>query len=371
MLAQHKNNFDFLRFLAASVVLFSHMYAITGLGGMEPILRLTGVEPASGFAVYLFFVISGFLVAGSLERNHNFFAFFKRRALRLFPGLIGVIFFSIFIIGILFTTLRTEDYLSHAKTWGYLRNILLLTEYELPGVFANNLYPGAVNGSLWTLPTEFLMYFLLPCFAFVLGRLKLWKALVYAAFIVFYIRTEVNLELAGKMFFNFTSYGMIAKLGSYFFAGTFWHGLQKYDIWRFDLFILACALLVSSFHTPNGHILMALTWPYIGLFLAFADLGPLSSFGRYGDFSYGIYLYAFPVQQALASFFWPKLGFWLNFVLMFFLTLVLAVLSWFFIEKPSLKLKDKSIVASYDWLPFQSLAYFRSCLEQVRIFAKK
>ena len=155
MNAEHpKNSLDLLRLGAAIMVLYSHQYALLGLA--EP--AFLGLNSFGGVGVALFFFLSGFLVSASWERDPDIVRFFTRRSLRIFPGLWFVFVLSFFLLGPLLTTLPLDDYFSSTTTWRYLGTAALVSSNVLPGVFADNPMPLVINGSLWSLPVEFLCY---------------------------------------------------------------------------------------------------------------------------------------------------------------------------------------------------------------------
>lgn len=119
---------------------------------------LTGYEKGGSIAVGIFFVMSGYLIASSWLASSTPRSFLLKRALRIFPALIVAVLLTVFVLGPMVTQLSLSQYLEADGTWTYLQNILLVTRYELPGVFTGNVYPEVVNGSLWTLPLEVLMY---------------------------------------------------------------------------------------------------------------------------------------------------------------------------------------------------------------------
>ena len=118
--------------------------------------------PLTQLAVGVFFVISGYLISGSWERRPQLPRYLTNRVLRIIPGLFLVVVVSAFVLGPLVTTLAAGDYFTDGGTYSYLRNAVLIPNYALPGVFAGNPFPGAVNGSLWTLPAEFACYLVVP-----------------------------------------------------------------------------------------------------------------------------------------------------------------------------------------------------------------
>jgi len=158
------NNFNLIRFIAAFLVLFSHSYiVITGDPNTVPLKLLLGIT-WGGIAVDVFFITSGFLIAGSFYNRKGLVPFILARILRIYPALIVAMFISVFIFGLWFTSLKPIEYLTTIETYKYLiKNIILFfgVNYNLPNVFMDNPYINAVNGSLWTLPFEVKMYFYL------------------------------------------------------------------------------------------------------------------------------------------------------------------------------------------------------------------
>ena len=158
------NNFNLIRFAAAFMVLFSHSFVlIFGREGYEPLKSIIGFS-LGDIAVDIFFIISGFLVTASLLLRNNLIAFAWNRFLRIYPALIIAVLFSVFIVGGLFTTLSTIDYLSDSETYKFLiKNTTLVfgSHIYLFHVFENAPYKNALNAPLWTLPWEVRMYGLL------------------------------------------------------------------------------------------------------------------------------------------------------------------------------------------------------------------
>lgn len=166
------DNFAAIRLLAALVVVFGHSFPLTGSEGPGYL-----GSPASTLAVKIFFVISGYMISESWLRDPHIGRYLRRRALRIFPALFVLCLFSVLVVGPALTSADLATYLSHHGTWNYLTNIALYPNYSLPGVFEGNIYPSAVNGSLWTLPIEFSMYLLLPVLLLLpFQRITIWMA---------------------------------------------------------------------------------------------------------------------------------------------------------------------------------------------------
>ncbi len=337
------NNFDFLRICAAYLVLASHSWPIFG---REPefVSALLGYESGGGLAVSVFFFVSGYLMYASLLRQNGLLRFAASRGLRILPGLAVTVLFAVFIVGPLFTTLPLKDYFARSETWKYLRNVLLFPiRFNLPGVFETNPARGSVNGSLWTLPIEVACYILL----FILFRLRLLTGdraiAVAAAFACASLAGVTVLHwswtnrgpdiLPGVPSFNFIGYGV------YFFSGSAFRACRDKIALRGDLALCALLLFAASAHSAAGPFVESLALPYLIYYVAFVRLPLWRLTMATGDISYGVYIFAYPVQQSVYSVASPKLGFYPTMALSFAIATVLGVLSWRFIEKPALALK--------------------------------
>ncbi len=337
------NNFDFLRFAAASLVLFSHCYPLTGRNAEEPISAFTGYASGGTWAVSTFFVISGYLICGSYINSSSWRSYLWKRALRLFPALAVATLFGAFIVGTLTTKLDLGAYFTHAQTWDYLKNIVLNTRYYLPGVFTDNVYPNAVNGSLWTLPVEASMYLILM----VLGLTKLltrrYILFVLLAFLVFHYKLVDMLQIRLSVALGTIQFFYFFKLGVFFFLGSTLYLYRDYIPMRVDLFAFLGVLLLVTFKTPVGPFVMQLALPYLVIYFAQMRTRWLWQFGRYGDFSYGIYVFAFPMQQLVIYQIGADIPIWEFVILAYIPTVTLAVISWHLVENPALKLKKRQI----------------------------
>lgn len=344
----HQNNaFDILRIIAASAVLYSHSYALYGLAEPLPVAGQT----YGSLAVALFFAISGFLVCQSWMRDPSLARFFVRRGLRIFPGLLVVVFVTALMIGPMFTTLTLEEYFSSGTAWHYIwQASLTLGSPSLEGVFESNPYPGGPNGSLWTLRYEILMYVILAVLGQITPRviLKYVCPLAVLCFgTVWLVATIGNLTPINMPFvwrLNTDFYGeRIAYLGAFFFSGaTMYLYFPKIPLSGGLAWSMGLALLLIG----NSVLAMVLLWvalPYIAL--VFAYRAPAIFRKTNGlDYSYGIYIYAFPVQQSVSLIGYQQDLPWFSVLFISSaITLLLAGLSWHFIEKPALSLKDAFI----------------------------
>lgn len=333
----HQNNFAALRIFAAMLVLVSHSWPLTG-HLVDPLMMVTSNRLTGGtLGVMIFFAMSGFLVTESYLRRNSLMNFFEARALRLFPALAAALVVAI-LIGASVTTLSAADYFSRSQTWEYFaRNLFLDLRYELPGVFANTPYPRAVNGSLWTLPTEWFMY----CVVGLLGILAVLRhqavasVVLVGAIAVLYIAPELVLKLPLSIPVSMTVSMQAFMVGMLF-------QLNKASMrWRLTWVAGLFALAVLAAGQPVlGPFAVMLAVSYATLWFALAAPIRLHRADAWGDPSYGLYVYAFPVQQSLV-FAMPGLSPGKLAVLSGLTTLVLAYASWWTIEKPALALRGK------------------------------
>lgn len=331
-----QNNFDLLRFVAAALVLVDHSFVLTGRHGLSGPL---GYDTLGGFAVAIFFVISGFLVAASWDRQPRLGAFARKRALRLLPAYAAVVTVCALVLGPVFTSLTVGEYLRHAQTWDYFCNLTFFQlRYALPGVFAEHPYPHAVNGSLWTLPIELAMYIVLAA----LGRAGLLTrrgvTVLVGALAVLWFGWNAELSRAPPLGTALpTAYTL--HLALWFFSGSalwFW---RDRVIYRPDVaaVLLAAAWLARG--SLAGGLLFHVMVPYVLLWFAQLPVRWMNRFGRRGDFSYGMYLWAFPVQQTFAPVAvagWPQPVY---LAVSLVVTLACAALSWHAVEHPALRRK--------------------------------
>ena len=342
-LRAHDNNFDALRLSFAVLVLFSHSYALLGRPD-EFFVRLLGYDDGGGFAVAGFFVISGFLV-GRSALSSDLRRYAAGRVLRIVPALAVVSILSVLVLGPLTTQLSLVEYFSRSATWSYLNNALIFPlRFVLPEVFAGNPMQ-AVNGSLWTLPIETAMYIGLPPLvaAGLLSRAGI--AVMFAAVSAgLYLGTAswgLSWDNPGPSpIYNVPLFHLL-KLGFFFVAG----GFLCVHRGRVPLSpVLAAVVLILwavLHHTLAGLLAWYLGLPYLVFFVAFQEGRLRAFFAKHGDLSYGVYLYAFPVQQSVVYALGAQLGIASLTLASLVPTLVLAYCSWHLVERPALTWKAR------------------------------
>ena len=332
------NNFNLIRIIAALAVLFGHSYAL--LGQPEPLGKLLGMSVGS-IAVDIFFITSGFLVAGSLLVRQNIGDYIWARVLRIFPALWVMLLLTVFGLGALLTSLPLAAYLSHPDTYAYLMKCASLVTgvvYSLPGVFEQNPFKSVMNGSLWTMPYEVTMYFILGIFWLVyrLGkRANLpqsgWALVAAVLILLLFLFEQLHLLDTGEFVRTFFM----------FFTGAAYFLLKQrvtlsHRFFGLCLFALVLAGLAGK---QAFSIVYYLTIAYLLFYLAYLPAGAIRKYNALGDYSYGVYIYAFPLQQALVALF-PQLTVAALMAASAALSMLLAILSWHGIEKRALRLKE-------------------------------
>lgn len=327
--ASTPNNFNLLRLFAAFLVLYGHGFNLNGLP-VNTVLSHT-------FGLQIFFIISGYLIAISWQNDPHLGRFFWRRSLRIFPALAVVVIITAFVLGPLISDLSLAEYFSHPSLYQYFSNIALVMNYHLPGLFSNNPMQD-VNGSLWSLPVEFALYVTVAFAGCCLPRGRITSLLV----MLFCLLT-----LSAWPFIDFGPYTGLAdklklliKMAGYFWAGCciyYWQ-LQRYT--SIPTFAVILMLGIFSLQWPFLEwIFHYITLPFLVISFANHGAGHLNLFNR-SDYSYGLYIYAFPVQQSLVQLF-PHWSLPLSIGVCLLLTLGSAMLSWHYIEKPILRFKPK------------------------------
>ncbi len=338
-LAHHDNRFDFLRLLAAWLVLFSHCFPLGDRPQHEPWMAATGFDTLGGIGVSIFFVLSGYLVTLSLQRSPNLLEFTRRRALRIYPGLIAICLLSVLVLGPLMTAQTPTAYWHAKQTWNYLLTASgWQVQYVLLGVFADNPQPYAINGSLWSLPYEITCYAALALLSVLPGNMRAKVTLVAIALGGLLL---LRPPLAVLGLFN-SHWGLDyyhCKLGLLFALGAAfasWGSRLRALLWPAAV-VVVVALLMP--HNNWQLLLYLLGLGTVILWLALYGLWLPRVPARMGDWSYGAYLYGFPVQQVLAHFKLHETSFVAFVVASTALTFAFAGLSWHCVEKQAMRWK--------------------------------
>jgi len=341
--------FDFLRVALAITVILNHSF-LTVEGNYDAFDRY-GIWPVMGAPVPMFFVLSGFLVLGSALRL-KIKDFILNRAFRIIPALSVDIFLSALVIGPLVTTVSLHDYVTGKQFLHYFLNIIGFIHYELPGVFLSNPFPGQVNGSMWTVPLEMGSYTIMSCLILtgaVKSKSRLVKAVIAFMCMVYglhvYYSSHVSPFEADTEINHYIT-NFVSELGGtlycYFLAGSLLYAFRYQVPYSGKLALLAVVLYVVGFFVLGKDRLVVLALP-VSYMVAYIGLTPIKKLPLYskGDYSYGMYLYGYPLQQALVMLFPGRFSVITHFICSMVLITCVARVSWHCVEKPILRSRKK------------------------------
>lgn len=319
------NAFDLIRHFAALLVLYSHHFALSRLA--EP--TLFHWDTFGFVAVVIFFAISGYFMPASFTRSGNFAVFMAKRCRRIFPGLIVCSLLMAYLIGGLFTPESTLSYLFSFSTF---KTSILYVSFmggPIPGVFSDFLCKDAINGSLWTLPVEFASYIII---AVVLSYMNSWKSVLPLLFSCVVI--TMILAKTGKNYgFYSIPLNYLALFGIAFTAGALMSMTQEHwYVHRIYLASAAIILLIVLQGRPEMQVLGTLSLAALTILIGVSFQDKWIN-GRF-DLSYGIYIYAFPIQQMVINLLTQH--FWFSMAISVLLTIGVAYLSYHFVERPFL-----------------------------------
>ncbi|MCB1695017.1 MAG: acyltransferase [Halioglobus sp.] len=327
------NNFTTIRIVLSWLVLYGHSFAINKVPGItDPLNQLfQGSVWIGEIAVNGFFAISGYLVTASLLRR-GVLDYSVSRVLRIFPALVVCVLATVFVLGPVFSSLGTREYLSSPGTVGYLSNALafLAMKWQLPGVFEHNTL-SAVNGSLWTLTVEVRCYLALAIVGALLLRFNRTASNVVLLLIllwgVFFFASIPLLGVNGRW----------ARPALYFLIGVCLFVNRKSVVLDLRLALAALVLAYLSFGQPWFDYTFPPALAYLIFYLAYATRF-IATDRKIGDISYGMYIYAWPVQQIVAEVL-PGHTPYFNTLVSSIAVIGLACISWHYLEKPVLGLK--------------------------------
>lgn len=325
---QSRNSLNFIRFLLASLVIWGHAYPL-----VED--RNSGMEFVAGMAVNLFFCISGFLILASAQRV-GLLSYLWRRFLRIFPGYwVSLLFIVLVAVPLSYLLGASQFAWNTTESIRYLSNNfdLYKIQFSIPGTL-DGMHYDAWNGSTWTLWYEFIAYLCLVPIAYIPIVKKYQKAVVTGAFtlsllmypVLSYVDASTNM------------YWVFARLAPMFLAGALLYVWGEYIKVIPSLAVGATIATVVLHMLNNVYMMNSLQILFAYSVLALA--GVLKIYWGYkNDLSYGVYIYAFPVQQLLVASGSSSYGILTNTIITLALSMVLAYLSWNFVEKPAMNLK--------------------------------
>lgn len=327
---KRENNFNLLRFIAALMVILFHNFMFLG----NNIFLYERVNIGS-MAVDMFFIISGFLVSRSLLYNPSLFRYYISRFLRIWPALVLNSIVIAFIIGAILTKNLDANYLAAAVDYVYVNLTLHAPNvYTLPGVLENSLY-SVVNSPLWTLGYEVFLY----CVLALMSQTRLFRDkslfLIFLSMVLFSNIVIAIVELKVHVFIS-----NLLRFCPLFFLGVGFQ-LFKDEVWlSYERLLISLCLFIITVYLQNKGVdlttLYYLLLSYIMIAIAYLPKGRLLKFNAFGDYSYGLYIYGWPVGIGLSVVITDYVPLTL---LTLFLTFICAFLSWHCVEKYFLSLK--------------------------------
>ena len=342
-----KNNLNIIRLFASLMVVYMHAFAISIADQSKDVFyTLTNHKAlAGGIAVYIFFIISGFLICRSFDRTKSVVKYFKARFLRIWPLLFVVVMVMAFVLGPILSIYSFDEYMQ-GDILGFLKNIFFIHDTtSLPGVF-NYHYNHSLNGSLWTLMYEVMWYVLVAVLSPLWKRFKasgIFMVIVLGGLYVFYTYHNPGDigPLTASFMLNFT------KLGMFFAMGMCYYLFGDYIKVSWKILVIALAGLVLGILFADFIITFCIFGSYIIFYLAFQKRFIATWYDKVGDLSYGIYIMAFPIQQTLVEcvgtpteiYNTMSMDPYLNMLYTLLIVIPLAWLSWHCIERPCLRLK--------------------------------
>jgi len=339
ILAPDDNSFGVVRIALAVAVLVSHAFFLaSGSASAEPLVAWTG-HSLGEHAVQVFFFLSGVLVACSFDTRRSVIAFATARALRIFPGLAVCVLLTALVFGPLVTALPPAAYLGDAGTYSYIARTLSLStgSASLPGVFTANPEPGLVNMSLWTLKYEALCYAGLA----VLGAAGFFSARRPIAAIALACVLAVVFLKSPDPQAAYSSLDNLRYFVLFFGMGVLACLLRDRLVLRGEIVAALFLAFVLGIGSAAGELLSALFLGYATLWAAQFRFGALRAWTNRFDLSYGVYIYACPLQQLLVERA-PGIGIAGQIALALVFVLPLALLSWLIVERPALELRHSA-----------------------------
>lgn len=327
------NCFDILRYFFALSLILVHFCTLTDT---QQFWIVSGQ-----MRVKAFFTITGFLVVYSYIRRGKLSTYTQKRIRRILPAYATVIILCI-LAGIFITPLTGSQYLFSTQTLKYLlANITFLNflQPSLPGLFPDSPVETAVNGSLWSMKYEILFYILVPLIIALMRRYGKKNILIaiFATYIAFRAFLDFMEYHTGKEIYNAISTSSPTTI-IYFFSGTTILLCFDWFSRHIKTVVIACVaffLAIAVMHWDFLYYVEPLAFSAIIIAIAYY-CKPLNFLQHYDNISYGLYLYHYPVIQILILYDIHQQNITLCLILTFVITIILALLSWYIIEKPLL-----------------------------------
>ena len=319
------NNLNLVKFIAALFVIISHAYPLCKGAEYNDILSdLSRNSIAFGsLAVAIFFMSSGFFVTKSLLKSKDSKKYLHNRFIRIFPPLWFTLIVCILVCGLFFSTYSLGKYFLSSDFFKYCLNFILIPIHNLPGVFMNNIYPGVINGPLWTSPIEFVCYLvLLLAYKLNLVNKKSYK---YVALLVIVAFVGINLiPLSIK--------GYIQPCFLFFWGSFYWIYRDKITM-NNTYFLISLVAFVLLIVLGYGQVASFLFVPYLTLYIAFCLPQCNNRLTSLGNLSYDIYLCGWPIQQMVISLFGGSMLVGMNILISIPLSILVGYITYSLVEK--------------------------------------
>jgi len=330
--AKRDNHFNFIRLVLALLVLVSHSPELTdGDRGREILTRIFHTLSFGELAVDGFFLLSGYLIVQSWQASPEAWKFLRKRLLRIYPGFIAAALICAAIVGPLASD--PVGYFSSFDLAGFARSVALLHSPELPPVFSGQPYPH-INGSMWTIHYEFACYLAVLVLG-LLGAVRrpgYWLAVTLTCFALAICQRMLPPDRVMPS-------SMMLRFATVFFTGgcfRLYHAIIPRSSW---LALLSGVVLIAGlFSAPAAELTLAIAGGYLLFWFGFLSLPHLARFNKLPDVSYGVYLYAWPIQKLLLRAY-PEMSPWTLCVTASLLSVIAGIASWYAVEKPFMRLK--------------------------------
>ncbi len=331
---RRENNFDFLRLFFAILVIFCHSYILLRADKDEPFLRWTnGQVDGGGIAVDCFFILSGYLITASFLRSKSVWSYLGKRSRRIFPGLLAA-----YVVGAWLVPMIADFPMPYRSTPTGILHFLEMTSrmraLYIHGAFASNPDPNIVNNSIWTIPYEFTCYVLIA----MLGVAGLFRrrALLVAVFLLSLVVGSASPIWGPVLSRTHLGLEAWARFIPFYLAGTVaWVFRERIRVTSIGVALCVVSIVIAAAIPFTWNPVFACAGTYLVLAFGGANSIRLHSAARYGDFSYGTYLYAWPVQQCIILFTGVSRP-WPLFLMATIATAPFAIASWYLIERPFL-----------------------------------
>lgn len=341
------NTFDYIRIIFAIFVILSHAYPIFfGMSAHGPITQnILRTETLGGIAVIGFLLISGFMTTQSIMHSKNNKEFLFKRILRIFPPLIIMLLITIFVIGPMAYQGDKANYYNESVTNYFTKNVNILgnTSYTIDGVFTNNPYPAAINGSIWVLKHEFMAYLVLIVCA-LCGLLKERKytlgiTILLVILYVFGFNAKLNVNWLAN-FGVFNELNEFIKILTYFFIGSTIYLYKDKIKMSFKLFVMALIILLFGISINLTKYVLIIAMPYLLIYLGTIRISKKKDIlKKIGDFTYAMFIYAFPIQQLIVFYWKDKINIWQFMALSVGITTIISIIMTLLVDNNVKKFK--------------------------------